>query len=62
MPQVPVRNVKKIRIELYWEDDFSKGSNSFETVQQFAQFLKDNPELAIAVGYTGNGNRAPKRH
>ncbi|WKZ60340.1 MAG: hypothetical protein QY309_02420 [Cyclobacteriaceae bacterium] len=51
MPKVPVKNVKTIKIELYWEDDHSRGSNYFDNVQQFAQFLKDNPELAKAVGY-----------
>jgi hypothetical protein len=51
MPKVPVKNVKYIKIELYWEDDHSKGSNYFDNVQKFAEFLKDNPELAKAVGY-----------
>jgi len=51
MPKVPVKNVKFIKIELYWEDDHSRGSNYFENVQKFAEFLKDNPELAKAVGY-----------
>lgn len=51
MKKVPVKNVKAIRIELYWEDEYSKGSNSFDNVQKFAAFLQDNPELAKAVGY-----------
>ncbi|MBX2969445.1 MAG: hypothetical protein KF803_08730 [Cyclobacteriaceae bacterium] len=59
MPKVPVKNVKVIRIELYWEDDYSKGSNGFTNIRDFAQFLKDNPELAEAVGYLpGKINRS----
>lgn len=39
MPKVPVKNVKYIKIELYWEDEHSKGSNYFDNVQKFAEFL-----------------------
>lgn len=61
MPKVPVKNVKVIRIELYWEDDYSKGSNGFETVKQFAAFLRDNPELAKAVEYNYNKGQPGRR-
>jgi hypothetical protein len=48
---VPVKNVKEIRIDLYWEDQYGKGTKNFFSVQELADFLKDNPLLAEAVGY-----------
>lgn len=52
MPRVPFKEpLKFIEIRLMWEDGIGNGSNGFKTVQDFAQFLKDNPELAKAVKY-----------
>jgi len=52
MGKVPVNPpIERIQIQLYWKDKGVEGSNGFDTVQQFAQFLKDNPLLAEAVGY-----------
>lgn len=53
MPKVPVYlPIKKIEIQLYYEDRIVKGSNSFENLQKFKEFLDDNPEIAEAIGYT----------
>jgi hypothetical protein len=41
MPKVPI----------YWRDKVVEGTNSFFTLQEFANFLKDNPEIAKALGY-----------
>jgi hypothetical protein len=52
MPKIPIYlPIKLVSIELYYEDAVTKGSNSFATVQELAEFLKDNPELAKAVKY-----------
>lgn len=56
MYKVPVKPpIKRIKIELYWADGFSEGYKSFDNVQIFASFLKDNPDLAKAVGYVKKG-------
>ena len=50
--KVPVKEpIEEILINLYWVDRFSRGSKSFETLQEFREFLKDNKELAEALGY-----------
>ncbi len=52
MPKIPLYlPIKEVRIELYYEDKCVRGSNSFESVQELAQFLEDNPELAALVKY-----------
>jgi len=55
--KVPVKPpIKRIKIELYWADGFSEGYKSFDTVQLFAAFLRDNPDLATAIGYVKKSN------
>ena len=50
--KVPVKEpIEEILINLYWVDQFSRGSKSFETLQEFREFLSDNKELARALGY-----------
>lgn len=50
--KVPVKEpIEEILINLYWVDQFSRGSKSFETLQEFSEFLRDNKELAKALGY-----------
>ena len=50
--KVPVKEpIEEILINLYWVDQFSRGSKSFETLQDFKEFLVDNKELAKALGY-----------
>lgn len=50
--KVPVKEpIEEILINLYWVDQFSRGSKSFETLQEFREFLKDNKELAEGLGY-----------
>jgi hypothetical protein len=50
--KVPVKEpIEEILINLYWVDQFSRGSKSFETLQDFREFLRDNKELARALGY-----------
>jgi hypothetical protein len=52
MPKVEVYPpVKSILIELHYADKCTNGTNTFYSVQDFAQFLKDNPELGKALGY-----------
>jgi len=49
---VPVRPpITEIKIELYWKDQASSGSVSFANVKEFAEFLREHPDLAKAVGY-----------
>jgi hypothetical protein len=48
--------IKEIWIELHWSD-MGQTTKKFANVQELAQFLKDNPLLAQAVGYIA---RAPK--
>jgi hypothetical protein len=50
--KVPVKEpIEEILINLYWVDQYSRGSKSFETLQDFKEFLIDNKELARALGY-----------
>ncbi len=50
--KVPVKEpIEEILINLYWIDQYSRGSKSFETLQEFREFLFDNKELAKALGY-----------
>jgi hypothetical protein len=50
--KVPVKEpIEEILINLYWVDQYSRGSKSFETLQDFKEFLVDNKELAKALGY-----------
>jgi hypothetical protein len=50
--KVPVKEpIEEILINLYWVDQFSRGSKSFETLQDFHEFLAANKELAKALGY-----------
>jgi len=41
----------KVEIRLYWEDNCTRGTLGFDNVQQFAEFLRDNPKLAERIGY-----------
>ena len=50
--KVPVKEpIDEILINLYWVVQYSRGSKSFETLQDFKEFLVDNKELAKALGY-----------
>lgn len=50
--KVPVKEpIEEILINLYWVDQYSRGSKSFETLQDFKEFLLDNKVLASALGY-----------
>ncbi len=50
--KVPVKEpIEEILINLYWVDQYSRGSKSFETLQDFREFLRDNVELARALGH-----------
>jgi hypothetical protein len=50
--KVPVKEpIEEILINLYWVDQYSRGSKSFETLQDFKEFLVNNKELAKALGY-----------
>lgn|GEM_PF-2160385 len=42
---------KRITIELRWSDGYGSGSKEFDTVQNLAAFLTDNPEFGKAIGY-----------
>ena len=47
--------LKEVYIELYWSD-IGETRKKFANVHELAQFLRDNPVLAKAVGYVA----APK--
>jgi hypothetical protein len=50
--KVPVKEpIEEILINLYWVDRYSRGSKSFESFQDFEEFLTDNETLAEALGY-----------
>lgn len=50
--KVPVKEpIEEILINLYWVDQFSRGSKSFQTLQDFREFLIHNKELAKALGW-----------
>jgi hypothetical protein len=50
--KVPIKEpIEEILINLYWVDRFSRGSKSFETFQDFEEFLAHNKGLAEAIGY-----------
>ena len=50
--KVPVKEpIEEILINLYWVDQFSRGSKSFETLNDFKEFLMDNKEFAKELGY-----------
>jgi hypothetical protein len=50
--KVPVKEpVEEILINLYWVDQYSRGSKSFESFQDFEEFLSDNSALAEALNY-----------
>jgi hypothetical protein len=50
--QVSVRPpVKEIKIELHWRDTVGYTIKGFDDVRHFADFLRDNPDLAKAIGY-----------
>ncbi len=53
---VPLFAAKDVWIELHWSDR-GKSIKTFANVHDLAQFLKDNPLLAQAVGYVA---RSPK--
>jgi hypothetical protein len=56
--KVPVKPpIKRIKIELYWQDGLAEGYKGFDTVQLFAAFLRDNPDLAAAVGYVDKATK-----
>lgn len=43
--------IKSIEIQLHWRDGITQGYKGFDDVHQFADFLKQNPALAKAIGY-----------
>lgn len=43
--------IREIKIYLYWCDGTGQTHKGFDNVQQFADFLKANSELANAIGY-----------
>jgi len=50
--KVPVKEpIEEILINLYWVDQYSRGSKSLETLRDFEEFLMDNQELAKALDY-----------
>jgi len=40
---------KKLIIQLHIEDQCAQGSNTFQTLPEFKQFLLDNPEILKAL-------------
>ena len=53
MPTVPIYlPIRKVELTLYYEDKVTKGSHTFNDVQELAEFLTSNPDLAKAVKYT----------
>jgi len=62
MPTIPVYlPIKEIKIIIEYSDKHVKGANWFENVQQFAEFLKDNPEIGKALGYVPKVNTKQTR-
>lgn len=42
---------KEIEIKMVWTDGTGTGIKDFKSVQHFADFLKENPAFARALGY-----------
>jgi hypothetical protein len=50
--KVPVKPpFKDVNIQLNWSDGYGTCGKMFATVQELANFLKDNPTLGETVGY-----------
>ena len=50
--KVPIKPpIKEISISLTWTDMYGPSSKGFSNIEEFASFLRDNPELGKAVGY-----------
>jgi hypothetical protein len=50
--KVPVKPpIREVPITINWIDGYGETGKKFDTVEQFASFLKQNPEIAKAVGY-----------
>ena len=48
---IKVTNIRTIQVGIYWDDGRSLGTKYFNTVQELAEFLKDQPEMAARLGY-----------
>jgi len=47
---VPVKlPITEIYIKLFWTEGFGTGAKEFYTLQQFADFLNENPEIKKAI-------------
>ena len=45
------KGIKSAKISLTFQAESVGGSRDFKTVQQLAEFLKNEPEIAKLVGY-----------
>jgi hypothetical protein len=43
--------IKEIRIDVYMVDQCVRGTKSFFTLQEFANYLKEHPDIAKALGH-----------
>ncbi|GAG12649.1 unnamed protein product [marine sediment metagenome] len=46
------KSIKSAKITITFETESSSGGNDFNTVQELADYLKQEPEIAKLVGYT----------
>jgi hypothetical protein len=60
MPPIPIYlPIKEIKITIEYSDQCTSGGNSFDNVQKFAEFLKDNPEIGKVLGYVTKEKQRP---
>lgn len=59
---VPVKlPITEIYIKLFWTEGFGTGAKEFYTLQQFADFLNENPEIKRAIKDPNSSVASPKK-
>ena len=52
MPHQVYLPIKQVRIDLYVIDGDKESKKSFANLQDFGDFLREHPEVTIALGHT----------
>jgi hypothetical protein len=59
---VPVKlPITEIYIKLFWTEGFGTGAKEFYTLQQFADFLNENPDIKRAIKDPNSSVTSPKK-
>lgn len=49
--RIDLHTTNPIKIDIFMEDQVSVGTKSFFTLQELANYLRDHPDIAKALGY-----------